>query len=352
MQRPVMNPNFYEDAPVSERGRRRPLRSLLMMGWKSVRGVLKLLSYDPLSRIPGFRYEEGTPTSRFVRGLLYRLAFVPVFIAAMACAIVWTSTHPRAVVSEIDPASQGIYYEPVKFIGADEIAIEAWLMPVINAKTVLQEKEKALYGKHPAVVLVHDIGQRREQMLPLIKPLHEAGYVVLAMNLRGGGPKALAGETFGLQESIDVKAGVEMLRRRPFVDPNRIAIVGFGTGATAALLAAKADPQIVAVVADNPLQDSHQIVRTRIVPQTPLVSWVAPLCKWTFEMSYGVDIDELSMSNFKKLFDSRPVLMVNTDKAYSDPAEERTIEQVRSFLKSNIPERTGVAKVQMMGIAP
>lgn len=352
MQRPVMNPNFYEDAPGSFGARRRPFRALAMLVWKGIRKAFKLLSYDPLSRIPGFRYEEGTPTSRFLRGLFYRLAFAPVFIAAVSCAVVWTGTHPRSVVSEIDPVSQGIYYEVVTYVGADQIPIEGWLMPVIDAKAVLQEKERVLFAKRPAVVLVHDFGQRREQVLPMIKPLHDAGYVVLAMNLRGGGPKAVSGETFGLQESIDVKNGIELLRRRPFVDPKRVAIVGFGTGASAALLAAATDPQIVAVVAYNPMKDSDEVIRNRIVPQSPMLSWMAPLCKWTFEMSYGVDIDELSALNFKRLFDTRPVLMIDSGRSYADLAEANNIERIRSFLESSIPKRDGVARVQHDSVAP
>lgn len=344
MQRPVMNPNFYEETPSSpRRARRRPLKALINLFWRGTKAFFRLLRYDPLARIPGFRMEEGTPTSRFIRGLLYRMAFVPVFIAATACAIVWTSTHPRNVVTEIDPASQGIYYEAVTFLGADDIRIEGWLMPVIDAHTVLQEKERVLWTRRPAVVLIHDLGQRKDSMLPLIKPLHDAGYVVLAINLRGGGPQALAGETFGVQESIDVKAAVEMLRRRPFVDSGRVALVGFGTGASAALLAAQADPQIVAVVAHQPMNDANDVVKNLIVPQNRYLSWMAPLCKWTFEMSYGVDIDELQMSNFRKVFDTRHVMMVAPTTGYADIADPKNVETIKGFLEANVPPSNALA---------
>jgi pimeloyl-ACP methyl ester carboxylesterase len=346
MQRPVMNPTFFDDSPTSGSRRRRLRRLVGSAIFRPLRMGFRFLMYDPMSSIRGFRVEEGTPTSRFMRGILYRLAFVPVLMAATACAIVWTSTHPRPVLAEVDPSSVGIHYAPLAFVGADQVPLEGWLVSAINAQQVLEEKENILRKKSPGVVLVHDIGQRREQMLPLIKPLHEAGFVVLALNLRGGGLRAVKGETFGLRESDDVRAAVAVLRRQPFVDTARIAIVGWGTGATAALLAARTDPQIHAVVAERPVRDAQELVQFRIMPEVPYLSWLAPLCKWTFEMSYGVDAEETEMANFKKLFASRPVLLVDSGGMHADPSDRMSIEQIRSFLTASLPEKNAVADVK------
>jgi hypothetical protein len=338
-----MNPAFFEESTSAPRAPRRPLRFVLMLLWKPIRLILRTLTYDPLMRIGAFRAEEHSAAQKFVRALMYRLAFVPVMVAALSCAIVWVSTHPRSVTSEVDPAGQGIYYEPVTFVGAGNVRIEGWLVPVLDAKSVLDQKEKALRKKHPAVVLVHDIGQRRGQLLPMIKPLHEAGFVVLAVNLRGGGNRATVGETFGLNESGDVRAAIEMLRRRPFVDADHIAIVGCGTGATAALLAAKADPQIAAVVADRPIQSAEELLRTRLVPNRLGMRWIAPLCKWTFEIAYKVDVDDASMDNFTRLFQTCHVLLLNPKDAYADPTDRKTVEQVKAYLVSVIGPKDPVA---------
>lgn len=345
MQRPVMNPTFFEESSPHS-GQKRLLRLLGHSIWRVVRLGLRFLTYDPFHSIAGFRVEEGSPTVRIIRGIMYRLAFVPVFIALAACAIVWVSTHPRSVTVPIDPASQGIYYEPVTFTAPDQTKIDAWLVPQMSAKTVLEEKDRALRRKYPVVVLVHDMGQRREQMLPLIKPLHEAGYVVLALNLRGGGLRATTGETYGLTEAGDLKAAVDMLRRRVFVDAKRIALVGCGTGATAALLAADADPQIAAVVADHPVRGPQDLVETRMVPRHRMLRWMSPLCKWTFELAYGVDVEEVAVTNFKKLFQTRPVLMIDPASGIADPADPRTAEQVISFLSWAAPGSGAVAEVK------
>lgn len=348
MQRPVMNPNFFEDAPATSLAsrRRRLFRIVGAAVWRVVKLGARLLLYDPLHSIRGFRVEEGTPTSRFVRALMYRLAFVPVLVAMAACAIVWAATHPRSASTELDPGMQGIYYEAVTFLGTDQTRLEGWLVPMLDAKMVLQEQDKVLRRKHPAVVLVHDFGQRREQMLPLIKPLHDAGYVVLAINLRGGGATRLHGETFGLRESGDVRAAVEMLRRRPFVDPSRVAAVGFGTGATAALIAASNDAQISAVVAEQPVLDMRDLMATRIMPQHALLGWLSPLCKWTFEISYGVDAEDMEMRNFRGLLSTRPVLMVNSSAAHLDSSDEKMIDQIKKFLEAPTLASVGAEEIK------
>jgi pimeloyl-ACP methyl ester carboxylesterase len=344
MQRPVMNPNWFEETTATPApSRRRIVRIIVGLFWRFLKLAFRALMYDPLHGIKGFRVEEGTPTSRFVRGMMYRLAFVPVLIALTACGVVWVATHPRTVNAEIDPTTQGIYYEAVTFLGSDQTRLEGWLVPVLDAKLVLEEREKVLRKKHPAVVLVHDFGQRREQMLPLVKPLHDAGYIVLAINLRGGGAHPTRGETFGLRESSDVRAAVEMLRRRPFVDPLRVAVVGCGTGANAALIAASADAQICAVVAERPVTDSRELMQQRVMPTSSLVRWLAPLCKWTFEIAYGVDAEDLEIKNFSNLRDTRQVLLVESTSAHPDPSDSRMVNQIMTFLSSSMTTNGAVA---------
>jgi len=187
MQRPVMNPTFLDDEfPVrpSKRwfDRLKPLLRLLRI-------VMKILLWDPLTarRMKLLRIEDGTPWERFCWGLLYRLSFVPVLAALLVAAFVYFGTHPKQNFNEIDPNSQGIYYDPVTLKSDDGVRLEAWVVPVFEANQILREKELALRVNHPAVLLVHDVGQDRQQMLPLVRPLHEAGFVVMAVALRGSG---------------------------------------------------------------------------------------------------------------------------------------------------------------------
>src|SRR3712207_7763954 len=57
-----------------------------------------------------------------------------------------------------------------------------------------------------------------------------------AVGLRGVGAGRTRGQTFGIEEARDLAAAVNRVRENPFVDPDRVAVLGIGTGANAALL--------------------------------------------------------------------------------------------------------------------
>src|SRR4051812_7718759 len=234
MTRPVMNPSFLDEERPAPAGPSKTAR-LLRFLWRCG----KLLFTDVLRRKPAVRDETSTPLARFVRGLCYRLLFIPTVLAVLVTILVVTSTHPKLTPGMMDPVSQGVYYDPVELPSLDNTKLEAWLVPVMNARRVIREGEDILHKKSGAIVLVHDFNASRQQVLPLIAPLHEAGYVVLAVNLRGRGPSAGTGSTFGINEAQDVRAAVELLRRRTYVDPDAIGVLGIGTGASAALIAAE-----------------------------------------------------------------------------------------------------------------
>src|SRR3954453_12740954 len=124
MQRPVMNPTFLDDEFPSRSSKRfidrfRPVLRLLRM-------VMKILLWDPMTsrRLKSLRIEEGTPWERFCWGLLYRLSFVPVMAALLVAAFVYAGTHPKQNTNELDPNSQGIYYEAMTLRSDDGVRLE------------------------------------------------------------------------------------------------------------------------------------------------------------------------------------------------------------------------------------
>src|SRR5579864_8877996 len=167
---------------------------------------------------------------------------LPVIIGGVATGFVFKGTHPVAPPALTDPRSQGCYYESVDFTGEDGMHLTGWFVPALDARRVLEDKERALRIRGPAVILVHDFGQSRQQMLPLVRPLHEQGIAVMLVALRGAGTDSETAQTFGIKESKDVLAAVNAMRNRRFIDPARVAVAGAGTGANAALIAASQDP--------------------------------------------------------------------------------------------------------------
>src|SRR6185437_4689521 len=234
MQRPMMDPTFLHEATAARPSK----RSWLAWGRRFLRAICRFLLAAPFGRNRHFRNEDGTRTTRFLRTLTHRLAFAPILLVAFLLAIVMAATHPDRQVATSDPLSFGVYYDPVNFLADDGARLEGWLVPVIDAKRVLEEKELVVGRRYPAVVLVHDFTASRQQLLPLVQPLHDSGFVVLDVNLRGSGGLSGNAQTFGIREASDIKGAIDMLRRRSYVDPDKIALVGVGTGANACLIAA------------------------------------------------------------------------------------------------------------------
>lgn len=343
MQRPVMNPNFVDEPAAAETrtaGPSRWVRAARLLVRLGRIFVTDLLRY----RRDGLRVDVGSPLSRFVRGLMYRLMFVPIVLAIIVTALVATATHPRPTPAVADPTSAGIYYDPVELLSLDNTRLEGWLVPVIDAHRVLIEGDDLLLRRYPAIVLAHDFAASRQQLLPLIAPLHEAGYVVLAVNLRGHGPGAPSvGATFGLNESQDVRAAVEMLRRRNFVDADAIGLVGVGTGATACLLAAQQDPRLRIMVLDHPVRQFDDILAHQIGPRQAWLAWLRPMCQWTFEIAYKVNANDVNLNRFGSLMSVSKVLLFDdlTESAsLARPAHQR---ETVDFLKRYLTPRGGTA---------
>jgi len=338
MQRPVMNPMFMEETETPGGApRRRPSRfrqclALVMRGLKFVWRIwfTNLFNF----RQARLKVEDGTFVQRLTRAVLYRLAFVPIVLVLFVTALVIAVTHPGHYPPESDPLIQGIYYDPVNFSAEDGTRLEGWLVPVYDAKRVLEEKERALHKKHPAIVRVHDYASTRQQMLPLVPKLHEAGMVVLVVGLRGTGPSSGKAQTFGLKEAMDVRAAVDMLRRRSYVDPGKVAVMGLGTGANAAVIAAEQDGNIAALVLDRPIEGFDHAMTRRLGDDRKWLPVLMPLFKWTFEAMYRVDADDLQVSSFTAATKSRPTLRFQGHGTI-DPYVPQNADGVMKFLRAH-----------------
>ncbi|QOV90458.1 alpha/beta hydrolase [Humisphaera borealis] len=331
MQRPVMDPLFLQELQAPP-GKRR----WVACAARGLRWVARKLLSQPLTlRRDKLKFAGDSRGSRWAWGVAYRLLFAPLAMALVAGVLVFSGTHPQAAIANGDPASFGVYYDPVEFASGDGTRLTGWLVPVVDARRVLLHKDRLLHQKHPAVVLVHDHGQSPAQMLPLIAPLHEEGIVVLAVGLRGVGTVDRAPQTFGLDESMDVKAAVNLLRGRPFVDDSRIAVIGLGTGANAVLLAAEKDEKLFAIVLADPIVSADEVVASRLGPDAFGLRWMQPLTKWAFEIGYRQDVDEISLNQHTTVLTTRKVLRVQKatieNRLMAAPTEE-----IRKFCRETL----------------
>ncbi len=100
----------------------------------------------------------------------------------------------------------------------------------------------------PALAILHGWGSNAGMMLPLARPLHEAGYALLLFDARSHGRSD--GDTFASLPRFaeDLEHAFRWLQARPEVDPLRVGVIGHSVGAGAALLTASRCPGVAVVV--------------------------------------------------------------------------------------------------------
>ena len=113
----------------------------------------------------------------------------------------------------------------------------------------------------PMVILLHMYRSDKSAWAPLTDPLHEAGFAVLAIDLRGHGDSATPElrkrvtdrdpELFDAMYN-DVRAAYDWLALREDVDRSRFALVGASVGCSVALRYAQYDRSVDAIACLSP----------------------------------------------------------------------------------------------------
>jgi len=338
MQRPVMDPTFLKDVVKAKRKG--------LPYWQFVKRSAKWFGRSLLSNpLVVRRPDDPWKPSYFkllVRMVVTWSIFAPVLVGLTAFILVWLGTHPSVPLTVADPNSQGCYFDTLQFASGDGTPLMAWELPVVDAKRVLDERDQVLKIRRPAIILVHDFGQSPQQMLPLVRPLHDEGMLVMVLALRGTGTGSPAGQTFGLDEAKDIAAAVDLMRHNPFVDPNRIALAGIGTGANAALIAASRDANIKAVIVANPVKNCDDEVARRIVPRKPWLKWMEPLCRQVFNLVYRAEVTDVNYDKLVMVRNSRPTLLFDTGDNYV-LHEGTTAKQMKVFCRRYLRTRDSQA---------
>ena len=123
--------------------------------------------------------------------------------------------------------------ESVELHTSDGLRLRGWLSPGQN---------------RAAVILVHGGGGNRLALLPEARILARHGYGVLLYDSRAQGESDGARVTWGDREQRDLSAALDLVSKRPEIDPGRIAVLGFSIGGSTASLTAARDPRARAVI--------------------------------------------------------------------------------------------------------
>jgi uncharacterized protein len=160
----------------------------------------------------------------------------------------------------------------VSFPGLSGEPIRGWLLPGTG---------------DAAVLLMHGSGGDRRGMLGQARFLHEAGYSVLTIDLRGNGESPGGYSTEGFRESLDAHAAVAYLRSLAGV--RRVAIIGFSLGGAAALLGPQGPVAADALVLEAVYPTIEEAVADRIrIRLGPWSGWLHPLFTWQIRLRLGL----------------------------------------------------------------
>lgn len=153
----------------------------------------------------------------------------------------------------ITPAEWGATYEDVMVPGADGVQLAGWYIPTQNGA---------------AVLVLHGYGADRLLMWPHIRFLSEAGYGVLALDLRAHGASGGDHRSWGWLDAADMHHAIDFLLEQPGVE--HVGILGHSIGGQAALRTAARHPAVEAVVADGPSLARAEDIPFDFYPETLL----------------------------------------------------------------------------------
>ena len=142
--------------------------------------------------------------------------------------------------------------EPVSFETRDGMRIAGWFVPS-------SEKSRSA----PTVIVLHPIGNTRENMLGLMLPVWRKGFNLLLIDMRGHGESGGEFFTYGHHEWRDVTAAIEYLEGRQDGSAERVAVLGASAGAAVSISGAAHDSRIRAAIAIASFADLDSIVRHR-----------------------------------------------------------------------------------------
>jgi alpha-beta hydrolase superfamily lysophospholipase len=197
-----------------------------------------------------------------------------------------------------DPADLLLKSEEVTFTAADGVRLAAWLV----------------HGRAgaPAIVLCHDLGGSRSDLLTGAVILNRAGYRLLLLDFRRHGGSAAARSTLGARERLDVLAAVNYLHQSARDEEAPIGGWGVGMGAYAIGLAALETPSLVALALDRPYRDVPGEVdrRLREILPPPASAVLVPAARLLYDPYFRVRLSGQSLVRRVSELAGRDILII------------------------------------------
>jgi hypothetical protein len=240
-------------------------------------------------------------------------------------------TVPQRIYINDNPLRHGMSYEDVTLSARiDGTKIAAWYIPA----TANEAAEKS-----PAIVMVHGWNASRtnafnQHFLDLAEALHQAGFSVLMIDLRGHGQSADSHFTFGRLERREVMAAVDYLVQRGH-QPGRIGLLRTSMGAAAVVGAAAEDPDVGAVATDSLFADIYPVVQGLWKKQSGLPMTFLYPTLWMHFLENGWSLASVRPVEEIGKLSSRPLLLIHCEQgAYIPAVQFQQLEQAAPWAQT------------------
>ncbi len=305
-------------------------RRLLIVLGIVVHGIVKWIW--PVIHKVFFWHPLGTPTPvgskckhpylwRFIGGVVYRVALMPIVLVVAWVVAVYALTHPPRAAVATTPEQYSLVCRDVMFTTDDGVSLSGWYINSLMAGNHDVITDQSWKQKRPAIVVCHGYRNARDELLsPLGIQLAKAGYDLLLFDFRGHGASGDAPVSFGTTEAADVMASVRFLQSLPGVDDQRIGILGTGMGGYAAILAGPRCPGVRCVVAIDTYPSVPSVFES-MAQRLHAPNGLGTAFSWGMSAYFGHRLVDDSAVDSARSFNDRGLLLVTGSKSTRTPVE-------------------------------
>ncbi len=230
------------------------------------------------------------------------LASILAILLAALLAVCWWGSNiifhsPKMLDMSVWPEHYGLKGESVEFSTADGLRLRGWLL-------------RAAEPTERCVLLLHGWGDNKGDLL---RHTHHWNrklnlfYIDFRHHGESEGPRS----TIGCEESLDVSAAVDFLKKHRPAWADRLGVYGISMGGAMALWAAAEHPEIRCAAVEAPFSSFNEVVHRwcRLslgLPYFPFV-W---LCLWIIRLRLGQNPDAYSPIHHAHRVAPRPLLFI------------------------------------------